>query len=969
MYHGHFPFSQLGSHDLRLRVGELCCSKHYCTNLTGVPRWLPSVLRIMMATEVYKMRTIRNLLLTGIVTMLCCSIGKAQNIIYSNAFTGGGVTLNGTTPTVANSMLGGSSSSTWTCTFTNNIGSATVFANGAIDTNASCALLPFTPQPGCVYFMTASLTIPASMPNWVAMGFAQFATQTNNATGIYSRFTDNPPGGYAWMGVRANTVPGVYGGRGTGSPLGNTTVIPAGTNNLSIVLNTVGSQWVLSAYLGGTISGTSIVGGTQMGTNFLYTANPPIAYAGIGQTTFAGQSVAGIQWNYWTLCVTQVLTMPVTSTYWVGPSASGTGDGSSSANAAGFLNYSFWTNVQSQLKSADINVNLEDGNYYAGTLNFTNIGNPVHRLTLQAVDLYKPVFTGAMGTLIYITGSQNIKFYGIVFSGPASYWGIECVPNGLIPCRNLEFSYCQLINLTNVLYGALGLVNGARDILVDNCTFTNLTANNGNHQHMIYASHNIVGVVATNCLFQDCLADYLRFRDNSEYCTVENCTFISTMSASAWPFISAELYNVTNSDSAGDEFFGTHFQVTSNLFVYNVAGGPGPYAALHFSDTGFSPYSYDCDLTNAQANELGSGNVGFQQSFLQTNLGINASDIKMFGNNYNSQVAYAVDYTYNWDGIQPNGGWSGTVNISGVPDSSGALLGPTPALRNGNFDRQGLLLTPVVSSTPNQCLFQTWFCNPKYTTVLSHAGFNGTSNALMFNKTATQYVYQWITPPGPTWTMDFLFAMDSTFTGTGIKFKVDIFHNDISGSKVSVGFNDQGQFGIYNNGGGFMNLPELGTVSISTNNVYRMRIVGNFAASTPYVNIYTSDANNPTLTHQSLRLTDWINGTPVGGLSSPETIALYNYTSTVIVDQVALVAGLGEQPPVITNALINNGQFILSGTNGFDGDNYYLLSSTNLALGNWAMEATNAFDATGSFSITNTVAPGAPQKFYRLQLQ
>ena len=894
-----------------------------------------------------------------------CSIGSAQ-LIYSNYFSGSSTaSVNGTAPTLANSLLGGSSSASWTCTYTNTIGSATVFQNGTIDTNASCALLPFTPQPGCVYFMTASLTIPSGMPNWVAMGFTQSAIQTNNANGAFSRFTDNPPGGYAWMGIRANTAQGVYGGRGTASSMGNTTVIPSGTTNLTIILNTIGTQWTVSAYLGGTIVGTNVIGGTQMGTNCTYAANPPIAFAGIGQTGFVGQSVNGIQWNYWALSVIQA--PAITNTCWVAPSAAGTGDGSSSANAASFLNYSFWANVQSQLQSADVNVNLNNGNYSAGTLNFTNMGNPLHRLTLQAVNLYKPVFTGAVGSLIYITGSQNIKFYGIIFTGPAQYWGVDCVPNGLNPCRNLEFSSCQLINLTNAYYGALGLLNGTRDVLVDNCTFTNDTS--GDHQHMIYASHNIVGVVATNCLFQDCAADYVRFRDDSEYCVVDHCTFVSTMSSTAWPFITAELYNVTNSDAAGDDFFGSYFQISNDSFTYNASGGTGPYSALHFSDDGYSPYSYDCDLTSTQASQLRGGSTDFQRSFLQTNLGITAAGIKMFGNTYNAGVAYAVDYTYTWDGIQPNGGSQGPINISGAPDSSGALLGPTPVLRNGDFDRQGLLLTPANSGILNECLFQTWFCNPQYTTILPHAGFNGTANALMFNKTSTQCVYQWITPPGPTWTMDFLFAMDSGFTGTGTKFKVDIFHNDILDSKVSLGVNDQGQFGIYNNAAAFTALPELGTVSFSATNVYRMRIVGNYAASTPYLNIYTSDANNPALTHQSLGRTYWVNGTPVSGLSSPETVVFYNYTNTVIVDQVALGAGLGEQPPIISSVSSGGGKFILSGTNGFPGDTYYLLSSTNLALGSWTSEATNTFDGNGAFSVTNTMPPGTPQKFYRLQLQ
>jgi hypothetical protein len=931
------------------------------------------------------MKTTIKLLWLEIVLAICSSIGNAQTLIYSNSFSGGAVTVNKTAPTAAYSRLGGMSSAKWICTTINSANSATVYANGAIDTNAGCALLPFVPQPGCVYFMNASVTVPSGMPNWVAMGFTQSAIQTNNAAGNYCRFTDNPPGGYAWMGIRANTAQGVYGGRGTGSSLGNSTIIPAGTTNLTIVLNTVGAQWTLSAYLGGTIAGTNVIDGTQMGTNFTYGANPPIGYAGIGQTGFAGQSVAGIQWNSWTLSVTQVQTAAVTNTYWVGPAASGAGDGSSSANAASFLNYGFWADVQSQLQAVNVNVNMKDGNYYSGTLGFTNIGNPLHQLTLQAVNLYKPVFTGAVGTLLYITGSQNIKFYGIVFTGPASYWGIECLPNGLIPCRNLEFSYCQLINLTNILYGALGLVNGTRDITVDNCTFSTLTANNGNHQHMIYASHNIVGVVATNCLFQDCLADYVRFRDNSDYCVVDHCTFTSTMSGSAWPFVSVELYNETNSDAAGNEFFGTYFQITSNSFVYNVSGGPGPYSSLHFSDTGYSPYSYNCALTSSQATLLRNGSASFQQSFLQTNTGILATNIKMFGNTYNSPgTYYAMDYGYVWDSTAPWGNWAGIVDISGAADSSGALLGPTPVLRNGDFDRQGLLLTPAISSMPNECLFQTWLCN-SYANILRHPGLNGTSNALMFNRTSAQCVYQWITPPGPAWTMDFLFAMGSGFSGTGTKFKVDILHNDLSGSKISVGVNDQGQFGICCGADNLIPLPELGTVSFSQDNngngyyndpgdvlnIYRLRIVGNYAASTPYVNIYTSDANNPALTHQSLGLISWGgNSEPVSGLSAPETIAFYNYASTVIVDQVALAPGLAGQPPVITGSvLLNAGQFVLSGTNGFAGGNYSLLSSTNLASGSWTLETTNTFDANGAFSVTNTVTPGAAQKFYRLQLQ
>jgi hypothetical protein len=106
-------------------------------------------------------------------------------------------------------------------------------------------------------------------------------------------------------------------------------------------------------------------------------------------------------------------------------------------------------------------------------------------------------------------------------------------------------------------------------------------------------------------------------------------------------------------------------------------------------------------------------------------------------------------------------------------------------------------------------------------------------------------------------------------------------------------------------------------------------------------------------------------------LSAPCTIAFYNYTAPVVLDQIALASGLAELPPVINNTLSRNGQLIFSGTNGFAGDTYYVLSSTNLALPltRWTRTATNTFGGTGSFSVTNSASVGMPQSFYRLQLQ
>ena len=153
--------------------------------------------------------------------------------------------------------------------------------------------------------------------------------------------------------------------------------------------------------------------------------------------------------------------------------------------------------------------------------------------------------------------------------------------------------------------------------------------------------------------------------------------------------------------------------------------------------------------------------------------------------------------------------------------------------------------------------------------------------------------------------MDWMFAIGFAFTGTGVKFQVDLFHNHVTDSKVSLGVDNLGRFGIYN-GSTFQLLPELGTVAFSVDstgdgtytdpgnvlNVYRLRIVGNYAASTPNVSIYTSDANSLNLDHQAVAQTCWVGGRPRQRCNPlPETAVFYNYTAPVLLGQIALRTG------------------------------------------------------------------------------
>jgi O-glycosyl hydrolase len=256
---------------------------------------------------------IKVLLARGML-FFCCSIASAQ-VIYSNSFNGGAVTINGTAPTVANNIGGSSSNAVWIFTYTNALDGGWL-ANGSIGANAGSVLLPFKPQSGVIYFLTASINLPAAN-NWLGLGFSQSAIQGNSQSA--ERFTDANVKGGPWMYAYVGQSTQFYGG-----PEGSLPASPgvevepsAGTYILTIVLNTSGTNWTTSAYVNGVIEGTNVIGGTQLGTNIVYATNPTISYVGLTQQAI---TTPGVQWNYWALMAVPV-SVPPTYTAVVNPSS------------------------------------------------------------------------------------------------------------------------------------------------------------------------------------------------------------------------------------------------------------------------------------------------------------------------------------------------------------------------------------------------------------------------------------------------------------------------------------------------------------------------------------------------------------------------------------------------------------------------------------------------------------------------
>ena len=245
----------------------------------------PAVFAAMLvpATRVnHAVRMGRTLLLAGIITLFFCSRGNAQTI-YSNTFNGGAVNINQKAPTVATDDAGAASSAIWR----DAANSTMLYTNGTVNTTAGdSALLPFTPENGYIYTLTASVTFSGNPGSWVGAGFAQNYSYAGSGN---SQFNQSGINGYDWAILTESTGNVQYfsGPSGTNQLFNqNSFFTPGpGTHTLTLTLNTTGPQWVISCF----------VDGNQAGSNYTYTTQPTITAFGITQHTLTASNV--IQWN------------------------------------------------------------------------------------------------------------------------------------------------------------------------------------------------------------------------------------------------------------------------------------------------------------------------------------------------------------------------------------------------------------------------------------------------------------------------------------------------------------------------------------------------------------------------------------------------------------------------------------------------------------------------------------------------
>ena len=345
------------------------------------------------------------------------------------------------------------------------------------------------------------------------------------------------------------------------------------------------------------------------------------------------------------------LTLGATDMY-VAPEALGTGDGYTESNAAKWTDKLFWAHAQQRVKQKDTTVHFAAGTYMASRngdtsvcLNLKNAGAADHTLTLLGAanegtlfmrDPSEPTDQTEENRLSYIFLMQygrNIVMDNLHFRGNGAIGesvNLQSMSNVLV--RN-----CSWVDMRGLYYGALGSGHtvASSTITVENCLFDNIGYND--YAHCLYNTNNATDVLVRNCIFRDCSGDYVRFRNQSHRCTVENCLFESTgQMKKGRAFISIPLFNdedpAIKTDPADHEYFSRNITIRNNTFIGLNRSTDGDQFMLSFLNDGYNPIGKQYLISKAEAAALETMPVAEARAWMRDRLDIDFDDLQWVNN-------------------------------------------------------------------------------------------------------------------------------------------------------------------------------------------------------------------------------------------------------------------------------------------------------------------------------------------------
>lgn len=365
------------------------------------------------------------------------------------------------------------------------------------------------------------------------------------------------------------------------------------------------------------------------------------------------------------------------SVMYVSPDGSGTKSGESAENAADFLDPLFWDRTRKTVLKETVEVQFLDGEYGRAytekPLVLDKIGHADNTLTLRGGD--NVIFTLAEGVqtksyVIDVRGAQNIVIDGLHFTGNGSINYVlrfTRIPGGAIPTTNITLQNSSFIDLEGVIYGASGCsYEETSHITYKNVTFKRVGV--AGTAHMIYNAYGASNIHVIDCHFEDCMGDYVRFRDRCDYGIVKGSTFLKTLDRFIGRvFISMPQFN--SREPVGDEYFSTNYAFVDNEFTnktYTTTDN-----ALTFYHAGFSPPEWKYLLNRDEGQILRTGSSLQKKNLLRENFGIDTDKVRMHNNTFSSRITRQFALITMPSYGAPNKGFSGNGDISDIFNTRG----------------------------------------------------------------------------------------------------------------------------------------------------------------------------------------------------------------------------------------------------------------------------------------------------------
>ena len=369
------------------------------------------------------------------------------------------------------------------------------------------------------------------------------------------------------------------------------------------------------------------------------------------------------------------------STIYVAPTAMGSGNGSSQANAASYTSASFWSNVQTSLQSSATTVNFLAGSY-SETLTLSGIGNATNHLTLQGINATDVIFNGSnANNIVLSSGSQNMTIKSLNFRGDAT-WQSLVIQGTTAASHDIVIDSCSWQDMSKLSMGAIGGTHDVYNVTIQNSTFLRSGKNSGSHYlYIAYGAHDFT---VQNNTFMDCTGDYVRFRDRAEYSKIIGNNFISTNASSNFSMISIPAINDVN---PGNELITQNLLISGNSFSYATTTS-GTRTAVQVITSGYDPLGYHYLFTAEDGATLLSGTMNQKQAVLLNSAGLDLSNMKVSGNTY-TNVQYAGSLVSKAAYGAVSRGWTGTASVSELFNSNpGANLAAHPLLTSEDFSTE-----------------------------------------------------------------------------------------------------------------------------------------------------------------------------------------------------------------------------------------------------------------------------------------